>query len=70
MTWRMTVPSVEELHAALPGSNPIVRQLVGRLTEEQLREYLAVLGGMLRERAQGDSEVVLESRMLVGRGRV
>lgn len=68
-TWEMRVTSVDHHLDVVLSSNPIARQLIAGLSDEDLREVREVLDRMLRERSGGPG-AVLSNAMLIGRGTV
>ena len=68
--WKLSVHSADQLSTIVASSNPIGAQLVGGLPGDRAAEVRRVLDGMLRERAGGAQEAVLETELNVAVGRV
>ena len=65
---RPAFTSGQEMWDWLYYGNPIAEMVVGDLTKEQRQTLVQVLGGMVRERAEGDGKAVLDNVVHIGIG--
>jgi len=65
---RPAFTSGQEMWDWLYYGNPIAEMVVGDLTKEQRQTLAQVLGGMVRERAEGNGKAVLDNVVHIGIG--